>query len=88
MNKKPERHPCIRCLRMPDENDLYCADCGAPVLNRCSDEPGILKKGCTFVNPPSAAYCVKCGEPTLFQIHGLIQPVYPGANKPSIYGFR
>ncbi|CAM3830463.1 zinc ribbon domain-containing protein [Cohnella lubricantis] len=88
MGDKPQLYPCIRCGRMPDENDKYCIDCGVPVHNRCSDEPGILKKGCSFVNPPTAAYCAKCGEPTVYQLHGLIQPLYPGGNRPAFLNFK
>ncbi len=80
MTKKMD--PCIRCSKVPSENDKYCNDCGAPLENRCSDEPGILKKGCRFVNPPDAAYCAKCGEPTMFHLHGLISPNYENANRP------
>ncbi|GIP38168.1 hypothetical protein J31TS4_14480 [Paenibacillus sp. J31TS4] len=75
---------CIRCSKQASETDKYCIDCGAPLQNRCSDEPGLLKKGCTYLNAPNAAYCAKCGEPTLFQLHGLLTPLYPSANKPLI----
>ncbi|WP_123041063.1 hypothetical protein [Cohnella candidum] len=88
MSKKPELYPCIRCLRMPQENERFCADCGTPVQNRCSDEPGILRRGCRFVNPPTAAYCVKCGEPTVYQRNGLIGPLHPNGSKPSFLGFQ
>lgn len=72
MSKKAEINPCIRCKKLPGENDQYCTDCGAPVVNRCSDEPSLLSKGCNFINDPKAAYCSRCGEPTLFLLHGLI----------------
>ncbi|CAM3586423.1 DZANK-type domain-containing protein [Paenibacillus glucanolyticus] len=82
MGDKPVLKPCIRCGRIPGEEDEYCSDCGVPILNRCSDEPGIFGKGCTFVNPPTAVYCTKCGEPTVYQLNGLIQPKYPNGNRP------
>lgn len=87
MAKKAELEPCIRCGKLPGENDKHCTDCGAPVQNRCFDEPGPLKKGCRHVNARSAAYCAKCGEPTLFLLHGLINPVHTSANKPSNISF-
>lgn len=83
-NKQQE--PCTRCNKIPNENDKYCTDCGAPLQNRCSDEPGLLKKGCSFLNKQDAAYCAKCGEPTMFLLHGLITPAYKNMNKP-IFGF-
>lgn len=69
--------PCIRCAKLPKDGDRYCTDCGAPLKNRCFDEPGLLKKGCTNVNSPTAAYCAKCGGPTLFLVHGLIRTANP-----------
>lgn len=88
MAKKDELEPCLRCGKLPKENDRYCMDCGAPLQNRCFDEPGILGKGCRFVNSRTAAYCAKCGEPTLFNLHGLINPTYhTSANKPSNMSF-
>jgi hypothetical protein len=83
MSKKAELEPCARCSKLPHENDVHCTDCGAPLQNRCSDEHGLLKKGCSYVNPRTAAYCGKCGEPTVFQLHGLINPAYETANKPA-----
>jgi hypothetical protein len=83
MSKQRELHPCIRCSKIPAENDIFCTDCGAPVQNVCSDVPGILRKGCTFVNSRTASYCAKCGEPTIYQLNGLIHPIYPSASKPS-----
>ncbi|GAA4828909.1 hypothetical protein GCM10023310_02310 [Paenibacillus vulneris] len=79
-NKKPVT--CLRCSKTANENDKFCIDCGAPLQNRCSDEPGLLKKGCSYLNVQNAAFCAKCGEPTLFQLHGLITPIYDNANKP------
>ncbi|RKP54364.1 hypothetical protein D7Z26_13485 [Cohnella endophytica] len=86
MSKKEELHPCVRCYKFPNEKDKHCTDCGAPLQNRCSDEPGLLDKGCTFLNNQNAAYCAKCGQPTLFQLHGLITPQYKFANNPVFSG--
>ncbi|GIO16364.1 hypothetical protein J19TS2_59190 [Cohnella xylanilytica] len=85
MAKKEELEPCVRCFKMPDENDKYCTDCGAPLQNRCFDAHGPLKKGCSFVNAKTAAYCAKCGEPTLFNLHGLVTPAYPTASRPNVW---
>jgi|GEM_PF-1261829 len=74
--------PCIRCGRVPGEKDRHCTACGAPVQNRCCDEPGLFKKGCSHVNEPNAAFCARCGEPTLYQLHGLITPRHASANRP------
>ncbi|AHD05287.1 hypothetical protein ERIC1_2c02230 [Paenibacillus larvae subsp. larvae DSM 25719] len=73
MNKKAQLDPCIRCHKIPEETDRFCTGCGAPLQNRCSDEPGLLKKGCTHLNPRSAAYCSKCGLPTTFKLYGLVE---------------
>lgn len=84
MSKQAELYPCIRCNKVPDENDKYCTDCGVPLKNRCSDEPSLLKKGCTYLNAQHAAYCAKCGEPTMFQLHGLITPKYEHGSRPML----
>ncbi|MBB6669255.1 hypothetical protein [Cohnella nanjingensis] len=65
---------------MPKEKDKYCTDCGAPLVNRCFDEHGPLKKGCNFVNDREAAYCAKCGEPTLYNLFGII----PVSHRPPL----
>jgi hypothetical protein len=89
MSKK-EPPSCVRCRKKAGENDKFCTDCGSPLFNRCSDEPGILKKGCSHLNEPDAAFCARCGEQTVFQMHGLITPFYTNGNKPafvkSIFG--
>jgi hypothetical protein len=72
--KKELRDPCVRCFLIPDEKDEFCRQCGAPLRNRCSDEKGLRKKGCGFINKPDAAFCVKCGEPTIFNRKGLVKP--------------
>jgi hypothetical protein len=69
--------PCIRCGFIPDEKDKYCINCGAPLQNRCTNDGGLLGDPCTNINPPNAAFCAKCGAPTLFQKKGLIVSLYP-----------
>jgi len=79
--------PCIRCSKLPAEGDKFCTDCGAPLQNRCFDEPGLLKKGCKHVNHRTAAYCAKCGGPTMFLMHGLVESTGPMGNVPTIANF-
>jgi len=77
-DKKKEPIACLRCQHIGDENDKHCVKCGAPLINRCGDEPGgLLSNGCSHVNRPDAAYCAKCGHPTLFHKEGLITPHQP-----------
>lgn len=63
---------CVRCAHITEETDEYCIRCGAPLHNRCTDEPGLLDKGCTKVNAADAAYCASCGQPTAFYKAGLV----------------
>ena len=74
-NEKPR--PCARCGYVNDKNDSHCIKCGAPLLNKCADEPGRIHKGCSFVNKPEAAFCAKCGHPTIFHQEGIVQPYRP-----------
>lgn len=74
MSDKKEPPTCVRCHRKATETDKYCVSCGAPLYNRCTDSPGLISKGCSYVNPPDAAYCAKCGEETTFKKAGLITP--------------
>ncbi len=67
---------CVRCTYTTKETDEFCIRCGAPLHNRCTDEPGLLDKGCKFVNKPEAAYCAKCGHPTVFLRTGLVRDPY------------
>ncbi|TCP29236.1 hypothetical protein EV207_11136 [Scopulibacillus darangshiensis] len=75
--KKEDIHQCVRCAHVSDDKDKYCTKCGAPLINRCSDEPGLVSKGCKHVNKPTAAFCAKCGEKTLFNKEGLVDPYQP-----------
>ncbi len=74
MSENNEPPTCVRCQRQAAEKDKYCISCGAPLYNRCSDEPGLVSKGCKYVNHSEAAYCAKCGEETTFKKAGLISP--------------
>ena len=74
MSEKKELPVCIRCHRTGGEKDRFCISCGAPLINRCSDEPGLVSKGCRHVNLPDASYCARCGEETTFKKAGLLTP--------------
>lgn len=63
---------CIRCNQLAEEKDKFCVKCGAPLINRCSEEKTLLSKGCSKVNRKNAAYCATCGAPTTFNLAGLI----------------
>lgn len=71
------RHPCVRCGYRPDEKDRYCIQCGAPLQNKCTNDGGLLGDPCNQINLPHAAFCSKCGAPTLFKQKGLIPSIYP-----------
>lgn len=76
-NKKEELPVCVRCRKTGEEKDRYCTACGAPLINRCSDDSGLVSKGCGFINQPHAAFCAKCGEETVFKKAGLVAPFIP-----------
>ena len=65
---------CTRCGYEANEKEKHCVLCGAPLHNKCMDEPGKLHKGCGKKNDPHAAFCSVCGHPTLFHHHGLVTP--------------
>lgn len=71
-DKKEKIYTCVRCWHVSNEGDKHCTQCGAPLINRCSDEPGLVSKGCKHINEPTAAFCAKCGEKTIFNHHGLV----------------
>jgi len=72
-----EKRTCVRCAHVHGKEAQFCIKCGAPLINRCSDEKGLLDKGCRALNPPEAAYCQRCGQPTVFNKAGLVQPFNP-----------
>lgn len=76
-DKKEELPVCVRCHKTGEEKDRYCTSCGAPLYNHCTDEKGLLSKGCRFLNPSHAAYCAKCGQETTFKRAGLVAPYVP-----------
>ncbi|WP_077615720.1 hypothetical protein [Caenibacillus caldisaponilyticus] len=76
-DKKEDPRVCVRCGHVGGENDSHCIKCGAPLINKCADEPGLISDGCTHVNRPDAAFCAKCGHPTVFHKEGLVPPFQP-----------
>lgn len=38
MAKEEETRTCVRCFYEANGKDKYCKICGAPLINRCSDE--------------------------------------------------
>lgn len=77
-NEEKEKIVCHRCGYTAEKGDKHCVLCGAPLENRCMDEPGLVHSGCGAKNEPHAAFCVKCGYPTLFNHHGIVKP-HPSA---------
>lgn len=83
---KEKQKRCINCYHVADEKDKYCIKCGSPLTNHCGDIGGKLHKGCSFVNKEDAAFCAKCGYPTIFNQHGLITPTLSGQHSQSSFG--
>lgn len=77
MANQKQNPVCIRCGHVGGEKDKYCVSCGAPLHNTCGDEPGLLTKGCRFINEPHAAFCSRCGHPTRFHMEGLVSSSQP-----------
>lgn len=73
-DEEKEKILCHRCGYTAEEGEKHCVLCGAPLENRCMDEPGLVHKGCGHKNEPHAAFCVKCGHPTTFNHHGIVTP--------------
>lgn len=72
MAKEDETRTCVRCFNVTNGKDKYCKKCGAPLINRCSDEGGRIDKGCSHVNDSDAAFCARCGCQTTFRKQGLV----------------
>lgn len=65
---------CLQCGAETDEKDekeLFCSQCGAPVVNRCSDYH------CDHLLKESAKYCKYCGSPSIFTNYGLFDNTAP-----------
>ena len=58
---------CPKCHRETASDEAYCRACGAPLYNGCT--------ACEYrVNPPDAAFCIRCGEPTQYNRLGFVRP--------------
>ncbi|KIL37353.1 hypothetical protein SD71_01360 [Cohnella kolymensis] len=68
---------CIRCGYSYKKGSQYCAECGAPVVNKCLDEGDLLRDPCGCVNGEDAAFCSQCGCATAFNRAGLVTSPYP-----------
>lgn len=82
MSDEQEEIRCVRCNHVAAENEEYCIRCGAPLINRCTDSPGLLSKGCGKKNSTEASYCAHCGSPTTFHKEGLV-PQFPSFSQPT-----
>lgn len=59
---------CLQCGAETDPNDekeFFCSNCGAPVLNRCSNYQ------CNKILDEKAKYCKYCGSTSIFKNYGL-----------------
>ena len=66
---------CRNCGRRSNEKNRYCPYCGAPLVNRCTNDGGLIGDPCRKTNPDDAAFCTSCGSHTAFYRAGLL----PGA---------
>lgn len=60
---------CLKCgaeTDPNDENEFYCSQCGAPVLNKCSDY------NCQEILNEGAKFCKYCGSTSIFYNYGLL----------------
>lgn len=60
---------CLQCgakTSLTDTKEFFCSQCGAPVLNVCSNY------NCKEVLDASAKYCKYCGSTSIFNNYGLL----------------
>lgn len=63
---------CLACgakTNSNDDNEFYCSQCGAPVLNKCSSY------NCQEILEQNAKFCKYCGSPSIFFNYGLLEDV-------------
>lgn len=63
---------CLQCNAITDpkdEKEFYCSQCGAPILNRCSNYD------CQEILDEKARFCKYCGSPSIFKNYGLLDKV-------------
>jgi hypothetical protein len=74
--------PCIRCGRISEEKHKYCIRCGAPLVNRCTNDGGLLGEPCNKINKQNAVFCMECGTYTTFYKAGLLHSNHAGVARP------
>ena len=60
---------CLKCgaeTNIKDEKELFCSQCGAPVLNKCSNYQ------CEEILDSRSKYCKYCGTSSIFNNYGLL----------------
>ena len=65
---------CLRCgskTNITDNEEFFCSNCGAPIVNRCS------AYDCDKFLIGDAKYCKYCGSPSIFENFGLFNPFTP-----------
>lgn len=65
---------CLNCntkTNPNDEEERFCSNCGAPVLNQCSNY------SCQKILKADAKYCKFCGAPSIFNNFGLLEEKAP-----------
>lgn len=63
---------CLKCeadTNKNDEKEFFCSQCGAPVLNRCSNYE------CQEILDEKAKFCKYCGSESIFKNYGLFDKV-------------
>jgi len=62
---------CDACQYKNDDDDQFCAECGAPLIAHCSNCEALLK--------PNAKFCTKCGTTTAGV--SALAPEYEATNR-------
>lgn len=65
---------CLKChsnTNPTDAKELFCSNCGAPVLNRCSNYE------CLEILDENAKHCKYCGSSSLFKNYGFFEVTPP-----------
>lgn len=68
--KKFKVKKCLKCSTETDpndENEFFCSQCGAPVLNKCSNY------NCLEILDENAKFCKYCGSASTFNNFGLFE---------------
>lgn len=63
---------CLQCGAKTDpidEKEFFCSQCGAPVLNKCSNYE------CKEILDEKANFCKYCGSSSIFKNYGLLDKV-------------